>query len=125
MAKTSSGVYRLPNGMWGFKYAFWIDGKQKAIKRTKDDNGNQFKTERAATNREKIRNKTVFFTLSSKKMMPSYIFKYIYDATLNIALCIHFVNRLFHVFSFPKTLLNMTEHKQKGRKIPMISRPFL
>ena len=48
MAKTSSGVYQLPNGMWGFRYAFWQDGKQKDIKRTKDEKGNPFKTERAA-----------------------------------------------------------------------------
>jgi len=48
MTKTSSGVYQLPNGMWGFRYAFWVDGKQKDIKRTKDENGNPFKTERAA-----------------------------------------------------------------------------
>jgi len=48
MAKASSGVYQLPNGTWGFRYAFWVDGKQKDIKRTKDENGNPFKTERAA-----------------------------------------------------------------------------
>ena len=44
MSKTSSGVYQLPNGMWGFRYAFMLDGKQKDIKRTKDENGNPFKT---------------------------------------------------------------------------------
>ena len=49
MARTSSGVYQLSDGTWGFRYAFWVDGKQKDIKRTKDENGNQFKTERAAT----------------------------------------------------------------------------
>ena len=49
MTKTSSGVYQLPNGTWGFRYAFWVDGKQKDIKRTKDENGKPFKTERAAT----------------------------------------------------------------------------
>ncbi len=48
MAKTSSGVYQLPNGMWGFRYAFWVNGKQKDIKRTKDENGNPFKTKTAA-----------------------------------------------------------------------------
>lgn len=48
MAKTSSGVYQLPNGMWGFRYAYWVDGKQKDIKRTKDEKGNPFKSERAA-----------------------------------------------------------------------------
>ena len=41
-------IYQLPNGMWGFRYAFWVNGKQKDIKRTKDDNGNPFKTEKAA-----------------------------------------------------------------------------
>ena len=50
MAKTTStGVFQLPNGTWGFRYAFWVDGKQKDIKRTKDENGRPFKTERAAT----------------------------------------------------------------------------
>ncbi len=49
MTKTSSGVYQLPNGTWGFRYAFWVDGKQKDIKRIKDENGKPFKTERAAT----------------------------------------------------------------------------
>ena len=48
MARTSSGVYQLPNGMWGFRYAYWINGKQKDIKRTKDENGNPFKTKTAA-----------------------------------------------------------------------------
>ena len=49
MTKASSaGVFQLPNGMWGFRYAFMLDGKQKDIKRTKDDSGNPFKTERAA-----------------------------------------------------------------------------
>ena len=46
---TSAGVFQLPNGMWGFRYAFMLNGKQKDIKRTKDENGNPFKTERAAT----------------------------------------------------------------------------
>ena len=49
MIKTSStGVFQLPNGMWGFRYAFMLNGKQKDIKRTKDAFGNPFKTERAA-----------------------------------------------------------------------------
>ena len=44
MARTSSGVYQLPNSFWGFRYAFWINGKQKDIKRIKDEKGNPFKT---------------------------------------------------------------------------------
>ena len=48
MTKTSSSVYQLPNGMWGYRYAYMLNGKQKDLKRTKDENGNPFKTERAA-----------------------------------------------------------------------------
>ena len=49
MTKSSAGVFQLPNGMWGFRYAFILNGKQKDIRRNKDENGNPFKTERAAT----------------------------------------------------------------------------
>ena len=48
MSKTTSGVYQLSNGMWGFRYAYWVGGKQKDIKRTKDENGNPFPTKSAA-----------------------------------------------------------------------------
>ena len=44
----TTGIFQLPNGTWGFRYAYWINGKQKDIKRTKDENDNPFKTERAA-----------------------------------------------------------------------------
>ncbi len=46
--KVSTGVFRLPNGFWGFRYAYMVGGKQKDIKRTKDELGNPFKTEKAA-----------------------------------------------------------------------------
>ena len=48
MARASSGVYQLPNGFWGFRYAYWVGGKQKDIKRTTDEKGNPFKTKTAA-----------------------------------------------------------------------------
>ena len=44
----TKGVYQLPNGMWGVRYAFMLNGKQKDIKRTTDAQGNPLKTERAA-----------------------------------------------------------------------------
>ena len=47
MARTT-GIFQLPNGTWGFRYAYWVGGKQKDIKRTKDEDGKPFKTERAA-----------------------------------------------------------------------------
>ncbi|MBR2621527.1 MAG: hypothetical protein IKC97_04055 [Clostridia bacterium] len=50
MTKASSaGVFRLPNGIRGFRYVFMLDGKQKDIKRTKDELGNTSKAESAAT----------------------------------------------------------------------------
>ena len=48
-ATESKGVYQLPNGMWGYRYAYMLNGKQKDLKRIKDENGNPFKTERAAS----------------------------------------------------------------------------
>lgn len=72
MSKTSSGVYQLPNGMWGFRYAFWIDGKQKDIKRTKDENGNPFKTERAAI---KAREATIIQVQADLLQLPKPVKK--------------------------------------------------
>ena len=48
MSKTASGVYQLPDGTWGFRYAYWVGDKQKDIKRTRDEFGNPFKTQKAA-----------------------------------------------------------------------------
>ena len=47
-ATEPKGVYQLPNGMWGYRYAYMLNGKQRDLKRTKDENGNPFKTEGAA-----------------------------------------------------------------------------
>ena len=49
----SRGVYQLPNGMWGYRYAYILNGKQRDLKRTKDENGNPFRTERAELEAEK------------------------------------------------------------------------
>lgn len=49
MSKTEqTGTFKLPNGMWGFRYTLIINEKRKDVKRTKDDFGNPFKTEKAA-----------------------------------------------------------------------------
>ena len=50
---SSTDVYQLPNGMWGFRYAYWVNGKQKDIKRTKDVNGKPFKTGKALSRQER------------------------------------------------------------------------
>ncbi len=47
MANTT-GVYRLKNGNWAFRYVITQDGRKKDVKRQKDDLGNPFKTKRDA-----------------------------------------------------------------------------
>ena len=46
--KNSKGVYKLENGLWGYRYAIIVDGKRRDVKKSKDENGNPFKTEKAA-----------------------------------------------------------------------------
>ena len=48
----TTGVFQLPNGTWDFRYAYWVNGRQKDLKRTTDKNRNPFKIEKA-TNRIK------------------------------------------------------------------------
>lgn len=49
MSKTEQkGAHQLPNGMWGYRYTLTINGKKKDVKRTKDELGNPFKTEKSA-----------------------------------------------------------------------------
>ena len=43
-----AGVYQLKNGCWGFRYAINVNGKRREGKKTKDENGNPFKTEKQA-----------------------------------------------------------------------------
>ena len=43
-----AGVYQLKNGCWGFRYAINVNGKRREGKKTKDENGNHFKTEKQA-----------------------------------------------------------------------------
>ena len=60
-AEAAKGVFQLQNGMWGFRYAYMLNGKQKDLKRTKEEFGNPFKTERAAARaRDAAINTSVF-----------------------------------------------------------------
>lgn len=43
-----AGVYQLENGYWGFRYAVVVNGKRKEGKKTRDENGNYFKTQKQA-----------------------------------------------------------------------------
>lgn len=42
------GVYQLENGLWGYRYTVTINGKKKDVKKTKDELGKPFKTDKAA-----------------------------------------------------------------------------
>lgn len=43
-----TGVHQLENGMWGYRYTVTRNGKKKDVKKTKDDMGRSFKTDKAA-----------------------------------------------------------------------------
>ena len=43
-----TGVYQMGNGFWGYRYTITTDGKRKDVKKTKDTNGQHFKTSKAA-----------------------------------------------------------------------------
>ncbi|MBQ2727012.1 MAG: hypothetical protein IJF78_15015 [Clostridia bacterium] len=44
----STGIFQLDNGCFGCRYTITADGRRKDVKRTTDDNGKPFKTEKAA-----------------------------------------------------------------------------
>lgn len=59
--KETQGVYQLNNGYWAYRFILRIDGVSKSQKRTKDELGNPFKTQKqaeraraAAITREKL-----------------------------------------------------------------------
>ena len=60
----STGIYQLDNGCFGYRYTVTINGKRKDVKRTTDDNGKAFKTEKAA-----VRARTAAMT--SEQSAPS------------------------------------------------------
>lgn len=45
---TTPGVYQLDSGFWAYRYTVTINGKKKDVKKTKDDLGKPFKTDKAA-----------------------------------------------------------------------------
>lgn len=46
MAGKTTGVYQLSNGLWAFRYTVSMNGKKKDVKKTKDESGKPFKTEK-------------------------------------------------------------------------------
>jgi len=44
----SKGVYQLDNGYWAYRFSILINGKSKAQRRVKDENGKPFKTQKQA-----------------------------------------------------------------------------
>lgn len=58
MAVTTNeaGVFQLDNGFWGYRFIVKVNGKAKSQKRTKDENGKPYKTQKQA---EKARSKAI------------------------------------------------------------------
>ena len=48
MALNDTGVYKLKDGGWGFRYTISVDDRRKDVKRVRDANGNPIRTKRAA-----------------------------------------------------------------------------
>ena len=46
--KATKGIYQLNNGNWAYRFVLTTEGKRKEYKRSKDENGNPFKTEKQA-----------------------------------------------------------------------------
>ena len=44
----NAGVFQLENGYWGYRFVITVNGKKKAQKRVKDEEGKPFKTEKQA-----------------------------------------------------------------------------
>lgn len=62
MANTNyTGVYKTKDGYWAYRYSTVVDGQRKDIKKAKDDDGQRFKTAKAASKaRAKAMAKSVF-----------------------------------------------------------------
>ena len=58
MAVTTNeaGVFQLDNGFWGYRFIVKVNGKAKSQKRTKDESGKPYKTQKQA---EKARSKAI------------------------------------------------------------------
>ncbi len=48
MEEKKTGVYQLENGYWGFRFTLTVNGKRHDVKKTKSEEGQPFKTEKAA-----------------------------------------------------------------------------
>ena len=65
----NSGIFQLENGHWGYRFIITVDGKRKAQKRTRDELGNSFKTEKQAM---KARHLMVIFGVTKMSTLQSY-----------------------------------------------------
>lgn len=61
----SKGVYQLDNGYWAYRFSILINGKSKAQRRVKDENGKPFKTQKQAA---KARTKAIIEEQTKAKL---------------------------------------------------------
>lgn len=76
------GVYQLQNGNWAYRFTQTVDGKRRNFKRTKDENGQIFKTQYSAYKARQ----TAIIRLEAKtneKPITKATFKEVYDEYCN------------------------------------------
>lgn len=77
--KGSKGVYQLENGLWGFRYTVTAQGKKKDVKKTKDESGKPFKTEKAAAKAREVAIMRERDSRTQKPQMPRKTFAEVYQ----------------------------------------------
>lgn len=70
MAGKLTGVYQLSNGLWAFRYTVTINGKKRDVKKTKDESGKSFKTEKAAFRAREFAIARELHSRTSKPQIP-------------------------------------------------------
>lgn len=74
-----TGVYQMDNGFWGYRYTITTDGKRKDVKKTKDTNGQHFKTAKAAYSARKRAMEQEENNQKSSPSMPHVTFGEVYQ----------------------------------------------
>lgn len=74
-----TGVYQMDNGFWGYRYTITTDGKRKDVKKTKNTNGQHFKTAKAAYSARKRAMEQEENNQKSSPSMPHVTFEEVYQ----------------------------------------------
>lgn len=79
MAQTTTGVYQLPNGNWGYRFTKTVDGKRTNHKSVRDANGQPMKTQRAAIRARDLAIMQFEASIHDRVEMPRVTFEFVYN----------------------------------------------